>query len=165
MNGFQSQSPAEGGAADPVDFGFGLGILGGTWVKREKREKEKRLKEIYRTERRQKRDRGEEGVSDSSSEDENDTDYDSGGDGETGMVRRNIGVPTDADEESVGNKSSPPSAVPLFSLAPSKGVFANVGKKKSEEDDGEGGGNATPTPFSTAATTGTRTPLAVELDL
>jgi hypothetical protein len=59
----------------------------------------------------------------------------------------------------------PPPAVPLFSLAPSKGVFANVGEKKSEEDDGEGGGNSTPTPFSTAATTGNRTPLAVELDL
>ena len=59
----------------------------------------------------------------------------------------------------------PKAAVPLFSLAPSKGVFANVGEKKSEEDEvREGGGNATPTPFSTAAT-GTRTPLAVELDL
>jgi hypothetical protein len=72
-----------------------------------------------------------------------------------------------SDEEASDEEASnlgPPSAVPLFSLAPSKGVFANVGKKKSEEDDGEGGGNATPTPFSTAAT-GTRTPLAVELDL
>ena len=74
-----------------------------------------------------------------------------------------------SDEEASDGEASnlgPPSAVPLFSLAPSKGVFANVGKKKSEEDDGEGGGNATPTPtpFSTAAT-GTRTPLAVELDL
>ena len=59
-------------------------------------------------------------------------------------------------------------AVPLFA-APSS-VFANVGEKKSEED-------ATPTTFSTAARstnpdpsaattgTGTRTPLAVELDL
>ena len=72
------------------------------------------------------------------------------------------------DEASDGEASDegPPSAVPLFSLAPSKGVFANVGTKKSEEDEvREGGGNATPTPFSTAATTGTRTPLAVELDL
>ena len=71
------------------------------------------------------------------------------------------------DEASDGEASDegPPSAVPLFSLAPSKDVFANVGKKKSEEDEvREGGGNSTPTPFSTAAT-GTRTPLAVELDL
>ena len=73
-----------------------------------------------------------------------------------------------SDDEASDDEASdkgPPSAVPLFSLAPSKGVFANVGEKKSEEDDGEGGEkNATPTPFSTAAT-GTRTPLAVELDL
>lgn len=58
-------------------------------------------------------------------------------------------------------------AVPLFA-APSS-VFANVGEKKSEEDDGEGREkDATPTnPDPSAATTGTgtRTPLAVELDL
>ena len=73
------------------------------------------------------------------------------------------GSDDEASDDEASDKA-PPSAVPLFSLAPSKDVFANVGKKKSEEDDASGGGNATPTPFSTAAT-GTRTPLAVELDL
>lgn len=74
------------------------------------------------------------------------------------------GSDDEASDDEASDKA-PPSAVPLFSLAPSKDVFANVGKKKSEEDDASGGGNATPTPFSTAAATGTRTPLAVELDL
>lgn len=94
------------------------------------------------------------------------------------VVEEAVEVTDDDDEETNGEASDdtdgettdggPPSAVPLFA-APSS-VFANVGEKKSEED-------ATPTTFSTAARstnpdpsaattgTGTRTPLAVELDL